>query len=381
MLPTSPVSLSITQHFAKLPDPRVKRRRRHELLDIIVIAICGIICGCKAWDEIAIYGRKKKDWLQTFLELPNGIPSKDTFRRVFARLKPAAFQACFRNWMQALAESLGVKQIAIDGKTLRRSHDRGLGKSGLHLVSAWATANHLSLGQVAVDDKSNEITAIPQLLELLELSGAIVTIDAMGCQKDIACQIREADGHYVLAVKNNQERLLQDIQQCFATEFDKPHGEGNYSYHATTDRNHGRIESRQYYAIPEPTGIRDEALWKDLRTIAMVVTERQVLGQAATSEIRYYIGSKPGKAKEYSRYIRGHWGIENSLHWVLDMVFDEDHSRTRKDHGTENLALLRRLALTVLKNANCKGSIRQKQLQAILDDQVMEDMLTLFQAS
>ena len=221
MSQSTPPTVSLVHYFTNLTDPRLRRRRRHIFLDIIVIAICGTICGCKSWNEIAIYGRKKKDWLQTFLELPNGIPGPDTFRRLFARIKPAAFQACFRSWMQALAASLGVKQIAIDGKTVRRSHDRGLGKSPLHMVSAWATANQLTLGQVAVSDKSNEITAIPQLLELLDLAGAIVTIDAMGCQKDIARQIREGDGHYVLAVKKNQERLFEDVQACFAGEFEQ----------------------------------------------------------------------------------------------------------------------------------------------------------------
>jgi predicted transposase YbfD/YdcC len=381
MSPTASPSLSFVHHFVELTDPRLRRRRRHQLLDIIALTICGVICGCKTWGEIAVYGRKKSDWLQTFLELPNGIPSKDTFRRVFARIKPAAFQSCFRRWMETLAATLGVKQIAIDGKTLRRSHDRGSGKAALHLVSAWATANHLTLGQVAVRDKSNEITAIPQLLELLDLSGAIVTIDAMGCQKEIARQIREGGGHYVLAVKNNQERLMADVQACFATELEKADNDSNYTYHKTLERSHGRIESRQYFTIDKPSGIRDEALWKDLRTISMVVSERQVVGEAATSEIRYYIGSKVGKAKEYARYIRGHWGIENSLHWVLDMVFDEDRSRVRKDHGQENLALLRRLAVSVLKNAeSCQGSIRSKQLQAMLDDKVLEGMLSQFSA-
>ena len=382
MARSSAPSLSIVHHFANLTDPRLRRRRQHHLLDIIVIAICGVVCGCKSWEEIALYGRKKADWLETFLELPKGIPSKDTFRRVFARLKPAAFQACFRSWMQSLAATLGVKQIAIDGKTLRGSHDRGPGKAALHLVSAWATANHFTLGQVAVDGKSNEITAIPQLLDLLDLSGAIVTIDAMGCQKGIARQIREGGGHYVLAVKSNQERLLEDIQACFAAELDKADGEGNYSSHESVEQGHGRRESRHYLTIERPSGIRDEALWADLRTIRMVVSERRVAGGAATSEVRYYIGSKPGKAKEYARYIRGHWGIENSLHWVLDMAFDEDRSRTRKDHGPENVALLRRLAVSILKNAKaCHGSIRSKQLQAMLDDAVLEEMLRTFQAN
>jgi len=344
MARSSAPSLSIVHHFANLTDPRLRRRRQHHLLDIIVIAICGVVCGCKSWEEIALYGRKKADWLETFLELPKGIPSKDTF--------------------------------------LRGSHDRGPGKAALHLVSAWATANHFTLGQVAVDGKSNEITAIPQLLDLLDLSGAIVTIDAMGCQKGIARQIREGGGHYVLAVKSNQERLLEDIQACFAAELDKADGEGNYSSHESVEQGHGRRESRHYLTIERPSGIRDEALWADLRTISMVVSERRVAGGAATSEVRYYIGSKPGKAKEYARYIRGHWGIENSLHWVLDMAFDEDRSRTRKDHGPENVALLRRLAVSILKNAKaCHGSIRSKQLQAMLDDAALEEMLRTFQAN
>jgi predicted transposase YbfD/YdcC len=374
--------VSIVHYFTNLTDPRIRRRRRHEFLDIIVLAICGTICGCKSWNEIAIYGRKKKDWLQTFLELPNGIPGPDTLRRLFARIKPAAFQACFRQWMQALADTLGVKQIAIDGKTVRRSHDRGLGQAPLHMVSAWATANQLTLGQVAVSDKSNEITAIPQLLELLELSGAIVTIDAMGCQKTIARKIREGGGHYVLAVKDNQERLLADIQASFAAEVPEGDDTANYSYHETVERGHGRIERRQYFTIDQPKEIRDEALWHDLRTITMVVSERQVSGAAATTEIRYYIGSKPGKAKEYSCYIRGHWGIENSLHWVLDMVFDEDRNRTRKEHGPENLTWLRKLAISVLKNTkSCSGSTRSKQLQAMLDDEVLEGILSIFEVS
>src|SRR5271163_3901121 len=237
-------------HFAPLTDPRVRRRRRHLLMDIISITICGVICGCKSWGEIALYGRKKAEWLHTFLELPNGIPSKDTFRRLFARIKPAAFQRCFRGWTDALSTTLGIKHIAIDGKTVRRSHDRGAGKTALHLVSAWATANRLTLGQVAVSDKSNEITAIPELLTLLDLSGAIVTIDAMGCQKEIARQIREGKGHYVLAVKNNQERLFTDIQAKFAAELEKGDA-GNYSYHATEEQKHGRIESRSYFTIEE----------------------------------------------------------------------------------------------------------------------------------
>jgi len=379
MSQSSATILSIARHFAPLADPRVARTRHHQLADIIVIAICGFVCGCKSWEQVAMYGRKHADWLSTFLELPNGIPSKDTFRRVFARIKPYAFERCFGTWTQALAATLGIKQVAIDGKTLRRSHDRGAGATALHLVSAWAADNQLSLGQLAVADKSNEITAIPQLLELLELSGAIVTIDAMGCQKEIAAKIREGGGHYLLAVKGNQENLLADVQACFQAELVKPASRSRYSYYRAEMLGHGRIEHRQYYTIDKPTGIRDLALWKDLRTITMVVSERQVKGAEPTAETRYYIGSKAQKAKANARYIRDHWGIENTLHWTLDMVFDEDRNRTRKDHGPENVALLRRQAISILKNdKQTKGTTPTKQFAALLDHRILERMLVAY---
>lgn len=372
-------SLSVVRHFAALADPRMERTRRHHLGDIIVIAICGFACGCKSWEQVAIYGRKNADWFKTFLVLPNGIPSKDTFRRVFTRIKPHAFERCFRSWTEALTASLRIKHIAIDGKTARRSHDRGAGQTALHLVRAWAAENQLSLGQVAVDCKSNEITAIPPLLELLELSGAIVTIDAMGCQKEIAAHLRDGGGHYLLAVKGNQETLLADIQACFQTELDKPAGRGKYSEHHTKMLGHGRIEERHYDTIDKPKGIRDIDLWKDLRTITMVVSERQVKGAEATVEARYYLGSKAQGAKANGRYIRDHWGIENTLHWTLDMVFDEDRNRTRKDHGPENMALLRRQALSILKHdKQLKCSIPSKQFHALMDHRVLERMLAAF---
>lgn len=381
MSETAPASLAITRHFASLADPRIKRTRRHNLADIIVIAICGFVCGCKSWEQVAIYGQKHCDWLRTFLELPRGIPSKDTLRRVFARIKPVAFERCFRTWTQALAATLGIKHIAIDGKTARRSHDRGASKTALHLVSAWATENCLSLGQVAVADKSNEITAIPQLLELLELSGAIVTIDAMGCQKEIAAKIRDEGGHYLLAVKGNQENLLADIEACFQAELVKPPSRSRYTCYRAEMVGHGRHERRQYYTIESPSGIRDLALWKDLSTITMVVSERRADDPEGKAEVRYYIGSKAQKAKANARYIRGHWGIENSLHWTLDMVFDEDHSRTRTDHGPENMALLRRQAISILKNdTQAKGSLPTRQFQALLDHNVLERMLAAYSA-
>lgn len=379
MSQSSLAELSIARHFAPLADPRIERTRRHELADIIIIAICAFACGCKSWKQVAIYGRTQADWFKTFLKLPNGIPSKDTFRRVFARIKPSAFERCFRSWTQVLVDALDIKHIAIDGKTLRRSHDRGAARTALHLVSAWAAENHLTLGQVAVDDKSNEITAIPELLAVLELSGAIVTIDAMGCQKEIAAKIREKDGHYLLAVKGNQEGLLADIQARFEAALEKPAGQEDYSYHHTKSVGHGRIEERHYYTIEHPKGIRDRKLWKDLSTITMVVSERQLPGAEPTLETRYFIGSKAQKAKANGRYIRGHWSIENTLHWTLDMVFDEDGNRTRKDHGPENMARLRRLALSILKNyKGMKGTTPTKQFEALLDNRILERMLVAF---
>ena len=368
-------TLSIVTHFQNLQDPRLLRTRLHNLLDIVVIAICAVISGAEGWEDIAKYGRSKQAWLRTFLQLPNGIPAHDTFRRVFCLLRPEAFQECFLSWVDALSAGLNLKRIAIDGKSLRRSADRQAGKAALHLVSAWATEQHLVLGQVAVDAKSNEITAIPKLLELLDLSGAIVTIDAMGCQKEIAAQIRAGGGDYVLAVKENQERLLEDIQECFRVGLDTDFAGMQHSCHRELEQGHGRVESREVHTLLHPEGIRDEALWKDLKAITLIVSKRQVLGQEETLEARYYMGSKAVGAKAYARYVRGHWSIENGLHWVLDMSFDEDGCRMRTDHSAENFALLRRLALCLLKRHGQKGSLRGKRLQSGWNDAFLAEVL------
>jgi predicted transposase YbfD/YdcC len=342
-------------------------------MDIIVIAICAVICGCDDWQQVATFGRERRDWLQSFLELPNGIPSHDTFERVFDRLHPEAFQACFRAWMQALSEALPIEQIAIDGKTLCGSASSKLG--ALHLVSAWATANHLTLGQVAVADKSNEITAIPKLLELLDLQGALVTIDAMGCQKDIAAKIRERKGHYVLAVKDNQPTLLQDIQNCFSRAFDTNFAGMKYDQYDTEDQGHGRVEKRHYTILIDPPGLRQAELWKDLRVIGICVSERALTGQEPTMEARYFIGSRLASAKIYGRALRKHWGIENNLHWQLDVSFREDQNRVTKRHGAENLAVLRRLALTLLKQHPDKRSFACKRLAAALNTAFLQEVL------
>jgi len=367
--------LSIRKHFADLKDPRMERTRFHNLMDIVVIAICAVICGADGWLDIAAYGESKYDWLKTFLELPNGIPSHDTFRRVFCLLNPAAFQECFQRWIDALSEGLGIKRMAIDGKVMRRSFDRATGKAALHMVSAWATEQHLVLGQVAVDSKSNEITAIPKLLDLLDVSGAIVTIDAMGCQKEIAAKIRDGGGDYVLSVKENQPHLLEDIQMCFERGLDTDFAGMEYSYHEEVYQGHGRVETHSVHTIVNPKGIRNQDQWKDLRAITFIYSERQEVGKEMTEEVRYYIGSKAVKAKSYANYVRGHWGIENGQHWILDVCFQEDQSRMRTDHSPENMALLRRLALSLLKQHGKKGSVRGKRLKSGWNDQILMEVL------
>jgi predicted transposase YbfD/YdcC len=369
-------ALAIQTHFADLTDPRIDRTRRHNLMDILTVALCAVICGAEGWVDIANYGAAKHDWLKTFLELPNGIPSHDTFRRVFCLLDPHTFLDCFQRWIDALSAGLGLKRIAIDGKTLRRSFDRGSGKAALHLVSAWATEQHLVLGQVAVDTKSNEITAIPKLLELLDVSGAIVTIDAMGCQKEIAARIREGGGDYVLTVKDNQPHLFEDIRRSFAEALESDFAGLEHSFHEEVYQGHGRLETHRVYSILHPAGIRDQALWKDLKTITLIVSQRQEPGQEESVELRYYIGSKAAKAKAYANYVRGHWGIENGLHWILDVSFDEDHCRMRTDHSAENMALLRRLALSLLKQHGGQGSVRGKRKRSGWDDRVLVEILS-----
>jgi predicted transposase YbfD/YdcC len=363
--------LTVTRYFGKLKDPRIKRHRKHLLLDIVAIAICGVICGCDDWQQIVTFARSRFDWLKRFLRLPHGIPSHDTFERVFDRLDPQAFQGCFRAWMQALHEALGLSQIAIDGKTLRGSATGDL--KGLHLVSAWATANCLSLGQVAVDEKSNEIPAIPRLLELLDVHSALVTIDAMGCQKEIAAKIVERGGDYVLTVKDNQPTLLAEIQDCFEKALEQDFTGVEHDTYQTQDRGHGRQEKRYYHLISNPD-LPSKAEWTQLRVIGMCCSECVREGKES-SEVRFFIGSRPAKAKVYGKALRNHWGIENKLHWQLDVSFAEDKNRVSKRHGAENLALVRRLALSLLKQHPDKRSIACKRLLAALDPGFLEEVL------
>lgn len=371
-------AISIRQCFADLQDPRREHARKFLLWDVIAVTICAVIGGADNWVEVAKFGQRKLPFLKTFLELPNGIPSHDTFGRVFALLAPAALQRGFHNWMQALVELTDGRLVAVDGKTLCQSFDTAAGKGPLHLVSAWATANRLTLAQQAVDCKSNEITAIPELLKMLDLAGAIVTIDAMGCQKTIAAQIDDAGADYVLALKENQETLYNDVQELFVEGLENDFADIEHHYYRTVEEDHGRLETRHYHVVPVPEELAERhSAWQGLHTLGMVFSERQVGQEEATCETRFFIASIAPKVRTFARAVRGHWGIENSLHWVLDVTFREDASRLRKDHGPENLALLRRLAVGLLHNEDTsKVGVACKRKEAGWDNEYLLQVLS-----
>jgi predicted transposase YbfD/YdcC len=357
---------TIQEHFGSITDPRIERTKLHKLIDILVIAICAAICGCNTWEEIADFGEAKRKWFATFLELPNGIPSHDTFNRVFRRLNPDEFRSSFMAWISAASKLIGGQVIALDGKVLRSSHDHGIGKGAIDMVSAWACENRLVLGQIKVDEKSNEITAIPQLLKALEISGCIVTIDAMGCQTEIAKTIVDEGGDYVLALKGNQGNLCEDVQTLFADLENSNYRAYAYDYVKTVNKAHGRVEIRECWTISDPDTLRHLRgfeNWKKLQTVSLIRSQRWI-GDQKTCEDRFHIASIVG-AKRVLDSVRSHWGIENSLHWTLDLAFDEDRCRVRKDNGPENFAILRHIALNLLKQEQtCKRSIKGKRLLA-----------------
>ena len=364
---------SIKRHFRTLKDPRVKGRSQHLLVDIIVVGICGVIANCDDWPDIELFAKHRVGWFKRFLRLPHGVPSHDTLERVFGKLDPRGFERCCVSWLRAVADLVGLGHIAIDGKTLCGSASSKLGP--LHLVSAWAAEANLTLGQVAVDGKSNEITAIPQLLELLDLKGALVTIDAMGCQKEIARKIVAAGGDYVLAVKGNQEHLLEDVQATVQRALEGKLPEQVVVEHETIERGHGRQEHRSYVVVHDVEGIRDRQSWPGLKTVVMCGCERTSNGQT-TSEVRYYIGSRKMGVRGYAKVLRGHWRIENNLHWQLDISFGEDDSRIQERNGTANFALLRKMALSLLKQHPRKDSIARKRKLAAIDPEFHAAVLT-----
>ena len=365
-MPRKPLE-AIEEHFSKVTDPRLDRTKDHKLIDIIGIALCGVICGAEGWTDIENFGNSKIVWLKTFLELPNGIPSHDTFGRVFSQIDAEQFQLAFYEWVWAVNDIVHGQIINIDGKRLGGSEDKMLGKRAIYMVSAWAEENELVLGQRKVDEKSNEITAIPELLKILALTGCIVTIDAMGTQTHIAQTIVEAQADYVLSVKENQGHLFEDISVLFAVDQAQEFKYASLEHHRTVNKDHGRIEIRECWSTSNPAYlnlIRDKEKWAGLQSIAMVVCTRRVAGKE-TKKLRYYISSLPSHAKRTLHIVRRHWAIENELHWVLDVAFNEDHSRVRKDQAPENLAVLRQMALNLLKQEKtAKGGIHAKQLQA-----------------
>jgi predicted transposase YbfD/YdcC len=372
---------SISEHFATLTDPRVERCKVHPLVEIVTIALCGVICGADDWVSIEAFAQEKEAWLRTFLRLPGGIPSHDTFGRVFARLDPDEFRRCFLDWVRAVVGEVGAQVVAVDGKTLRGSHKRSAGQEALHLVSAWATASDLVLGQVATDAKSNEITAIPQLLRLLALEGATVTIDAMGCQTAIAGQIVAQGADYVLTLKDNHPALRDRARLAFA---DARRAAGttlplaDVAPLVTRDRAHGRAETRRCLAIGDPqylAYVDPEGRWPGLRSVVLIESTRRV-GDTATTEDRYYLASLPPDAAHLARVIRSHWGIENRLHWVLDVAFREDLNRSREGHAPENLAILRHFALNLLRqDRSVRGGVAVKRLRAALNQTYLHSLL------
>ena len=371
----SKISLcSLDEHFSNLSDPRRDTaNKRHNLIDIVVIAICGVICGADDFSSIANFGEAKEEWFSGFLELPNGIPSHDTFNAVFSKLNPAEFREGFISWVSSLVEALEDEVVAIDGKTLRGSLDRSSGKSAIHMVSAWASNVSLVLGQIKTAEKSNEITAIPELLHLLDLKGCLVSIDAMGCQKKIATDIIQKQADYLLAVKDNQPTLHAGIAEYFADAADgiTPHTDVFESRH----EGHGRVEIRRCHVGYEVGKLPFYNDWPSLKSIIMIESERRQNGESSL-EYRYYVCSRAASAEKLLNATRTHWGIENSLHWVLDVAFREDHCRIRKKNAAENFAMLRHIALNLLKKeTTLKLGIKNKRLRAAWDESYMLKVL------
>jgi predicted transposase YbfD/YdcC len=370
--------ITIADNFAQMSDPRIDRTKRHKLIDILTIAICAVICGADSWVAIELYGCTKYEWLKTFLELPNGIPSHDTFARVFAQLNPQEFQECFLNWMKSIQKITSGEIVAIDGKSLCRSYDKNSDQRAISMVSAWATTNKLVLGQVKVDEKSNEITAIPELIKVLELNGCIVTIDAIGCQKEIVKLITQKNADYVISLKKNQVNLYEEVEKLFKSGISTGFQEFQHSTYKTEETGHGRHEIRQYVML---SGIQSQldpdSVWTNFNSVGMVESVRSKYGKT-TVETRYFISSLESNAEQFANSVRSHWGIENSLHWILDVALKEDDCRIRKDNAPQNFAVLRQIAVNLLGKENrLKRGIKNKQFLAAMDNKYLARVLAL----
>ncbi len=357
------LSGSLIECFSVLPDPRIDRTKQHKLIDIVVIGFCTILDGGEGFTDMEQFGTAKKEWFKSFLELPNGIPSHDTFNRVFQALDPAAFAECFINWTEGIRKAVSGEVVAIDGKALRRARNISSGGTIPYMVSAWATSNGLSLGQVKVDEKSNEITAIPVLLRSLNLEDCIVSIDAMGCQKKIAREIIDADADYVLALKGNHGSAHEEIK-CFMDDMvmrwqADESLEPELGYYETIEKSHGRIETRRYWQSNQIEWFEERKAWEKLTSFGMVESIREINGETSV-ERRYYLSSLENSITQLAGAVRNHWRVENSLHWVLDVTFKEDDSRARSGNSAQNLAILRRLAVNALKRSTKKISMRLK---------------------
>ena len=371
---------SIVEHFESLPDPRHTRNRRHLLGDVLVLSVCGVIVGCSGPTSIHRWAKAKKDWLRQVLALPNGIPSRDCIRRILCTLQPEAFQTCFQSWIAACLmneDADGPPTIAIDGKSLRRSHDRGGGLGPLHMVSAWACEHGLALAQVATEEKSNEITAIPELIDRVDVKGAVVTIDAMGCQKEIAGKIVAQKGDYVLAVKDNQPKLHQTVQEVFSDEREDELLGMPHRQHQTRDKGHGRSDERHYVLVKIPKNSPLSKEWPSVKAVGMAVRTTENSDGTPWGDVRYFIASRFLSGKRFARAVRGHWGIENSLHWVLDVTFDEDQCRTRQRRMADNLSWLRRFAISLLKRHPSKHSIKGKSEIAGWSNEFLMEVLAV----
>lgn len=371
-----PLSDSFLEHFSILEDPRLdNHNKRHLLSDVLVITILAVICGAESWVDIYHFGKAKQEWLASFLELPNGIPSHDTFGRVFAILDAEQLQNCFIAWVNSIANITTNEIIAIDGKTVRRSFDRGDARGPIHMVSAWAVENNLVLGQLKTKEKSNEITAIPELLDLLNIAGATITIDAMGCQQEIAKKIVEKKADYVLALKGNQGNLHDKVQELFVYAQHYRFQRLSHSYCEEIDKGHGRIEHRQYWLTTEYAALKNNVNWPGLKSVGMVRCTREINNET-TTETRFYLVSFSDDVERFARAARKHWEIENNLHWSLDVAFHEDLCRVRVGHAAENFSVIRRLALNLLKNEKTlKVGIAAKRKRAGWDDDYLAKVL------